>query len=148
MTTKKTKTPKKATKKVAELDLDIEEPADSDSDLDESKIEAEVAVVDLETVEDDVDIDEGAEDETEAGDKPLDELESEELEMLTEDEQSETIHVDERAEARAIRREALALEADADAKTEDEFVCQSCFLVKRTSQLANKTKKLCADCAS
>jgi hypothetical protein len=30
----------------------------------------------------------------------------------------------------------------------DEFVCQSCFMVKRTSQLANRKKMLCVDCAS
>ena len=29
----------------------------------------------------------------------------------------------------------------------DEFVCQNCFMVKRTSQLANRKKMLCADCA-
>ena len=28
----------------------------------------------------------------------------------------------------------------------DEFVCQSCFLVKHPSQLADVKKKLCSDC--
>jgi hypothetical protein len=27
-------------------------------------------------------------------------------------------------------------------------VCQSCFMVKRTSQLANRKKMLCVDCAN
>ncbi len=87
---------------------------------------------------------------SEAGAKPetLDELEAEELEMLTEDESDETIVVDEAAEMRAIRRAEIALEGEvADAASSDEFVCTSCFLVKSNSQLANKRKKLCSDCA-
>jgi hypothetical protein len=68
--------------------------------------------------------------------------------MLTEDEESEVIQVDEAAEMRAIRREELALDKDAESATSDEFVCQSCFLVKRTSQLADKRRKICRDCAA
>ena len=78
----------------------------------------------------------------------LDELEAEELEMLTEDELSETIAVDEAAE-RAIRRAALSMEGEgADARAEDEFVCQSCFLVLNVSQLADRRKRICKDCAA
>ncbi len=81
--------------------------------------------------------------------KALDELEAEELEMLTEDESVETIVVDEAAEMRAIRRAELSMEGDsADEASAEEFVCTSCFLVKRTSQLANKRKKICLDCAA
>ena len=36
---------------------------------------------------------------------------------------------------------------EAAAKQSDEFVCQSCFLVKRSSQLANRRKMICRDCA-
>ena len=86
-----------------------------------------------------------AEDATEA----LDELEAEELEMLTEDESNETLVIDEAAEMRAIRRAEISLDVEAvDEATADEFVCTSCFLVKRSSQLANKRKKVCRDCAS
>ncbi|GMQ94458.1 MAG: hypothetical protein BMS9Abin12_1950 [Acidimicrobiia bacterium] len=78
----------------------------------------------------------------------LDELEAEELEMLTDDESDETLVVDEAAEMRAIRRAEIALQDDSvDEASADEFVCSSCFLVKRTSQLANKRKKICLDCA-
>jgi len=31
-------------------------------------------------------------------------------------------------------------------KRPDEFVCQSCFLVKHPSQLADPTRQLCRDC--
>ncbi len=79
----------------------------------------------------------------------LDELEAEELEMLTDDETDETIVVDEAAEMRAIRRAEIAMaDESVDEAAPDEFVCQSCFLVKRMSQLAKKRKKICLDCAS
>ena len=29
----------------------------------------------------------------------------------------------------------------------DEFLCQGCFLVLSTSQLSDKRRKLCVDCA-
>jgi len=79
----------------------------------------------------------------------LDELEAEELEMLTDDESDETLVIDEAAEMRAIRRAEIAMQDDSiDEATSKEFVCSSCFLVKRESQLANKRKKICLDCAS
>jgi hypothetical protein len=85
------------------------------------------------------------EEETEA----LDELEAEELDMLTEDETSETLVIDEAAEMRAIRRAEIAMDVESvDEATPDEFVCTNCFLVKRSSQLANKRKRICRDCAS
>lgn len=79
----------------------------------------------------------------------LDELEAEELEMLTEDESDEAIVVDEAAEMRAIRRAEIAMEAgEVDEAKDDEFVCTKCFLVKPRSQLAKSRKKICKDCAS
>ncbi len=82
-------------------------------------------------------------------DEALDELEAEELEMLTEDETSETLVVDEAAEMRAIRRAELAMDQQGVAEaTEGEFVCSSCFLVLKSSQLANPRKKICKDCAA
>ena len=77
--------------------------------------------------------------------KALDQLEAEELEMLTEDEEAESLPIDEAEELRQIRRAAMSLEASADTAGEDEFVCSSCFLVKAGSQLADKRKKLCRD---
>ncbi len=86
----------------------------------------------------------GGEDVAEA----LDELEAEEREMLTEDESDETIVVDEAAEMRAIRRAEIAMdEESADSAHSDEFVCSNCFLVKKNSQMANKRRKICFDCA-
>jgi len=90
------------------------------------------------------DEDDSAGDEDEAA---LDKLEAEELEMLTEDEAAETLPVDEAEELRQIRREVIALETTAESAGEDEFVCSGCFLVKRMTQLADKRKMLCRDCA-
>jgi hypothetical protein len=97
---------------------------------------------DLEDEEEETEEDEEAEEEEEA----LDELEAEELEMLTEDEAAEALPVDEVEELRQIRREAMALETGAESVGSDEFVCASCFLVKRTTQLADKRRSLCRDC--
>ena len=78
----------------------------------------------------------------------LDELEAEEREMLTEDESDEVIVVDEAAEMRAIRRAEISMEEEsADSAHSDEFVCSNCFLVKKNSQMANKRRKVCFDCA-
>lgn len=77
----------------------------------------------------------------------LDELAEEELELLAEEEETDP-PIDEAAELRAIRREELTMNVEAEAVQNDEFVCSSCFLVKRTSQLANNRKVLCRDCAA
>ncbi len=111
----------------AELDDDESAPAADDDDGDDS----------------DGDSDDGD------GDTALDELEAEELDMLTDDETSETLVVDEAAEMRQIRREELAMDRKgADEATEDEFVCTNCFLVLKTSQLADGRRKICRDCAA
>jgi len=131
-------------------EIDVPEPAE---DWDEAAIDG---AEDLEAgdLDDSVLLDaESAEDEDDSvvevdGDsKALEQLEAEELEMLTEDEEAETLPVDEAEELRQIRRAAMSLESAADSAADDEFVCNSCFLVKAGSQLADKRKKLCRDCA-
>jgi hypothetical protein len=136
--------------------LEEQDAAPSPEDLDEEEWDEAADVADAVPPAEAEDLEEG--DEEEAADPPaavetedeeaLDELEAEELEMLTEDELSETIAVDEAAE-RAIRRAALSMEGEgADARAEDEFVCQSCFLVLNVSQLADRRKRICKDCAA
>lgn len=121
-----------------ELDEDLDDPIEDDVDV-PFEDDAEV-VPDAET--DDDDDDDDAE-----GDEALDELEAEEMELV-DDEASEALLVDEAAELRAIRREELTLNVDAQAARAGEFVCQSCFLVKRGNQLANRKRMYCLDCAS
>lgn len=86
--------------------------------------------------------------ETVATGEPLEELESEERSMLTDDEASESIGIDEDAALRDIMVAERAMDSsDVDAAGDQEFVCQSCFLVKPYAQLQNKRKKICIDCA-
>lgn len=96
------------------------------------------------TVEDDADSKEDG-DTDDDGPVTLDALEAEELELVESDETA-TMLVDEASEIMAIRRAELALDVEADARQGDEFVCQSCFLVLKSTQLANKRKMLCVDC--
>lgn len=128
---------------------DIDEDVDLE-DVDDDLEEAEEFESEDELSEGDEDGDEDEdEDEDEDDEEALDELEAEELEMLTEDEASETIVPNEAAEMRAIRRAEIAMEKEeASGAGADEFVCQSCFLVKRRSQLASPRKKICKDCAA
>jgi hypothetical protein len=123
-----------------EIEGDIDEVLDDD--LEQDFVEPEVGAV----VDDDDDGDDEEEEEAE-GDEALDELEAEELELI-DDEVSESLLVDEVAELRAIRREELTMNVEAQAVRAGEFVCQSCFLVKRQTQLANRKKMICLDCAS
>lgn len=131
---------------VDELDEDLDEDLSIESDEDE--------------FEEDDEIDDGSTDEDGDGDgdgkgddddhdsetaEALEELESQELQLLDE-EANEALLVDEVAEMRAMRREELTLNVEAQSQKDDEFVCQSCFMVKRTSQLANKRKMICFDC--
>ena len=134
---------KMATEELTELeddDVDAEvddevEPDKSDEDRDES------------AESDDYDSGDGSsKDHDEETVEALEELESQELKLLDE-EANEALLVDEVEELRAIRREELTMNVDAQVQRSDEFVCQSCFMVKRTSQLANRRKMLCNDCA-
>ena len=129
---------------------------DSEAEADDDEIESELVDIDEDEPaaaengdddDDDDDDDDEADGDTEA--EALDELEAEELDMLTDDETSETLVVDEAAEMRQIRREELAMDRKgADEATEDEFVCTNCFLVLKTSQLADGRRKICRDCAA
>ncbi len=116
-----------------------EDDADDHKDVDD-------AAADDDELDDSADSEEG---DNEVGDdsEALDQLEAEELEMLTEDEAAESLPINEAEELRQIRRAAMSLESSADTAGEDEFVCSNCFLVKAGSQLAYKRKKLCLDCA-
>jgi hypothetical protein len=119
-----------------------------EDDVDEETLLAEDddAIVDDEAV---LESDDDDEDSTDGDTEALDDLEAEELEMLTEDEASETIVVDEEAQLRDIRRAQISIEASSvGGAAENEFVCSVCFLVKKSSQLSNRRKKICHDCAA
>jgi hypothetical protein len=125
-----------------EDDSELEDEVDLEDDL-EAEIDADDLGEDGDLDEDGAAAVPDGETETEA----LEELEAEELELL-EEEAAEALLVDEAAEMRAIQREELTMNLDAQQAQTDEFVCASCFLVKRTSQLANRRKMICTDCAA
>lgn len=123
---------------------------------DEEEIDDEVSDVEPEDVagfdDDDVidhedDAAKPKEDHDEETAEALEELENQELQLLDE-EANEALLVDEVEELRAMRREELTLNVDAQSQKSDEFVCQSCFMVKRISQLARKRKVICQDCVA
>ncbi len=132
----------------------IADDLDEEIDPDENSLESEVVdgvaaedAADVAATDSDSNRDSDADPEADA--EALDELEAEELEMLTDDESSEALVVDEAAEMRAIRREELAMDrSGADEATEGEFVCSQCFLVLKTSQLADARRNVCNDCAA
>ena len=122
-----------------DLEIDDDIDADIDADIDDE-------IEDDPIVAADTAIDDDAGDDTADDEENLDALEAEELEMLTEDEISESIAVDEAAELRSLLREEREMDIDPEQAGSDEFVCQSCFLLKRRSQLADRRKKYCRDC--
>jgi hypothetical protein len=133
--------------------VDTDETAEDLPDPDEEILEDDAIEDSLDAVDDDIAVtesdDSDSDDKDEDADEAFDELEAEELEMLTEDETTETLVVDEAAEMRAIRRAELAMDQQGVVEaTEGEFVCSSCFLVLKSVQLANPRKKICKDCAS
>ena len=123
------------TQEIEEESEDLEDDVDDADEPEEADVDADPAAEAAPA--------EGEDDETV---EALEELESEELALLDE-EVNEALLVDEVKELKAIRREELTMNVDAQAQRSDEFVCQSCFLVKRTSQLANRKQMLCTDCA-
>lgn len=133
----------------AEVD-DVED--DEDEDL-EDAVELEKDGFEDDELDEDDEEDEDGVPSAKSGDhdeetaEALEELESQELQLLDE-EANETLLVDEVKELRAMRREELTLNVDAQGQKSGEFVCQSCFMVKRTSQLANKRKMICQDCVA
>lgn len=128
---------------------DLDEEIDSVEDASQPEVMDGVAADDAAGTDSDSDSDGDSDADPEADAEALDELEAEELEMLTDDESSEALVVDEAAEMRAIRREELAMDrSGADEATEGEFVCSQCFLVLKTSQLADARRNVCNDCAA
>jgi hypothetical protein len=163
MAKKKTDTKVEELESVDDEDLDLDDADIDVEDLDEAELdvdlEDDIEEPDLDEFEDDVDVDapgydadadadddDDDEDEDEETTEALEELETQELQLLDE-EKNDNLLVDEAEVLRAIRREELTMNVDTQLKRADEFVCQSCFMLKRTSQLANKRKQLCADCA-
>jgi hypothetical protein len=144
----------------AELVDDLTEeidPEDLEEDLVETDDEDEILVLDEDAVPDDAE-----EDADDRGPRvtttPAGEDEDDDLEMVNEDDVEadlDTILKD-RMTAADEEGEEDDEEAEVDdrgdpvdriaPKRPDEFVCQSCFLLKTPNQLADAERMLCADC--
>jgi hypothetical protein len=129
---------------LGDIEEDLGAVLDDDEFEEDEEAAGEEGDLDDEDDGDEDDEDESHDDETA---EALEELENQELQLL-DDEANEAMLVDEVAELRAMRREELTMNVDAQIQKADEFVCQSCFMVKRTSQLANKRKMICFDCVA
>ena len=138
-----------------EEDLDLDEAELDEDDLDEVDLVDDDELVDdeLVVVEDDEEAvparpaktgdDDGEEDDLEEVDP--DDVEADLDTILKdriaaaddeeEDEEDEVVDVDDRGDTNKIQP-----------RRPGEFVCQSCFLLKPRSQLADSKRKLCADC--
>lgn len=124
-------------------DLD-DEDIDDDDDLDDDEDDLDDEDIDG----DDVDEDDDDDDEDDEGDQKtvtLDALEAEELDTVETNDPA-TILVDEASEIKALRRVEMAIDVEADTRRVDEFVCTSCFLLRKNVQLADPENMLCADC--
>ena len=147
MAQKKTTKEKPSKKKKLEELKGDNEAGSEDDEVEENAYEHETDVDDYDDEDDadDAKTSDGDHDEETA--EALEELETQEL-KLNEDEESEALLIDEVKELRAMRREELTMNVDAQIQKSDEFVCQSCFMVKRMSQMANKRKMICQDCVA
>ena len=123
-------------------DEDIEDDDDLDDDedgLDDEDIDGDDAGEDEDEDDDDED------DEDDQKTVTLDALEAEELDTVETNDPA-TILVDEASEIKALRRVEMAIDVEADTRRVDEFVCTSCFLLRKNVQLADPKNMLCADC--
>ncbi len=84
-------------------------------------------------------------DDSEADDE-LSGLEVEELNMVEEGVSEELLTSEQAIEVAGIRRAELSINPDDHAIRQNEFLCESCFLVKRINQKASRRSKICIDC--
>jgi hypothetical protein len=121
-------------------DIDIEDPIDEDEAVDEDE-----PLEDLEPTADDI------AESTVTPEPGLENVESIQ-EILAKQETAEEVAAAEEEEdaalAAMVRDERLEpVESRIVPMQETEFMCKNCFLVKHRSQLADKKKMLCRDCA-
>ena len=156
MATKKKSAPKSKVEEIEE-DLDDEMGEDLDEELDD----------DLDgDLDDDLDGDDEGGDTDDEDDDDDDLAEAPAAPAKGEDEDDEVLDADDvEASLDVILKERLVVEDEPEdednspaddqgdgtervlPKQADEFVCNGCFVVKNASQLANKKKGLCRDCA-
>lgn len=97
--------------------------------------------------EPDGDFRDGSQDEDDGeADDELSGLEGEELNMVEEGVSGELLTSEQAMEVAGIRRAELSINPDDHAIRQNEFLCVSCFLVRRISQKSSPRSKICIDC--
>ncbi len=97
--------------------------------------------------EPDGDFSDGSQDEDDAeADDELSGLEGEELNMVEKGVSGDLLTSEQAMEVAGIRRAELSINPDDHAIRQNEFLCVSCFLVKRITQKASPRSKICIDC--
>ena len=119
-----------------ELNVELSGDDDMDEDLEEEDLDGFVVEGDDDTdASEDADADDGDEGDTETEtEASVPEAAAEEEPDGFEEDIAPVVRVPDE-------------EDDAPARREGEFVCTRCFLVKRESQLAVRSRKVCRDCA-
>ena len=86
-------------------------------------------------------------DDDEDGDDELSGLEVEELKMVQEGISGKVLTPEQAMEVAGFRRHELSIHPDDHAIKQNEFLCESCFLVRRVTQRASARSNLCTDCS-
>ena len=95
---------------------------------------------------DDSEYDDKSDEDDSEEDDELSGLEGEELNMVEEGVSEELLTSEQAMEVAGIRRAELSINPDDHAIRQNEFLCESCFLVKRITQKASRRSKICIDC--
>ena len=86
------------------------------------------------------------EDDDEGEDDELSGLEVEELNMVEEGVSAKVLTSEQAMEVAGIRRAELSINPDDHAIRQNEFQCETCFLVKRLNQRSAPGSDICVDC--
>ena len=114
-----------------------------EQDFEDEDLDSEVE----DDYEPDGDFRDGSQDEDDSdADDELSGLEGEELNMVEEGVSGELLTSEQAMEVAGIRRAELSINPDDHAIRQNEFLCESCFLVKRITQKSSPRSKICIDC--
>jgi len=143
----------------SELDAELAEEELEDEDVgleDEEDDDVDVLVEEEEGEDEAAQAEPAAEEEAEPADRRPAEPDDDDIEILNEDDVEESL--DEILKSRMVVEDESEDDegVDVEDRTEkpdtvlpkqaDEFRCTNCFLIKKTSQLADQKRQLCRDC--
>src|SRR5579875_3288145 len=127
-----------------DLELGLEEELTDDEDLDEGDADDSDDATDVLVAEDEEDYEDDEEEDTDDVEASLDVILKSRLVVSDEEDEEEEEDEDDDDEPDGDDRGDSATRVLP--KQPGEFVCQSCFLVKNQSQLADPERELCRDC--